>query len=110
MTNREGPDAQIVAAAEALRGARSVVVFTGAGVSAESGIPTFRSGANALWASSDIEQFANPRGYRRRAAEAWAWYARRAQVAREAQPNPAHHAIRDIELHAPEFLLKIGRA
>ena len=95
----------IAAAARALRAAKFVVVFTGAGVSAESGIPTFRSGANALWANADIEQFANPRGYRRRASDAWRWYARRAQVAREAQPNPAHYAIAEIERHAAEFLL-----
>jgi NAD-dependent deacetylase len=95
----------IEAAARALRGAGSAVVFTGAGVSAESGIPTFRSGADALWANSDIEQFANPRGYRRRASDAWQWYARRARVLREAQPNAAHHAIRDIESRVPEFLL-----
>lgn len=93
------------AAAAALRAAASVVVFTGAGVSAESGIPTFRSGENALWANAEIEQFANPRGYRRRSSEAWRWYARRAQVAREAQPNPAHHAIAEIERRVPAFLL-----
>ena len=95
----------LAAAAAALRAAASVVVFTGAGVSAESGIPTFRSGENALWANADIEQFANPRGYRRRPSEAWRWYARRAQVAREAQPNPAHYAIAEIERHVPDFLL-----
>jgi NAD-dependent deacetylase len=81
------------------------VVFTGAGVSAESGIPTFRSGANALWANADIEQFANPRGYRRRSSDAWRWYAKRAQVAREAQPNAAHRAIAEIERRVPDFLL-----
>jgi NAD-dependent deacetylase len=80
-------------------------VFTGAGVSAESGSPTFRSGENALWANADIEQFANPRGYRRRAPEAWRWYAKRAQVAREARPNPAHDAIAEIERRVPDFLL-----
>jgi NAD-dependent deacetylase len=92
-------------AARALRAAASVVVFTGAGVSAESGIPTFRSGENALWANADLEQFANPRGYRRRPSEAWRWYAKREQVALEAQPNPAHHAIADIERLVPDFLL-----
>lgn len=98
-------DAQIEAAAAALGKAKAVVVFTGAGVSAESGIPTFRSGENALWANADIEQFANPRGYRRRPRDAWQWYARRAYVAREAQPNAAHRAIREIETRVGEFLL-----
>jgi NAD-dependent deacetylase len=95
----------LAAAAGALRAAASVVVFTGAGVSAESGIPTFRSGEKALWANADLEQFANPRGYRRRSSEAWRWYARRAHVAREAQPNPAHYAIAEIERRVPNFLL-----
>jgi NAD-dependent deacetylase len=92
-------------AGRALREADSVVVFTGAGVSAESGIPTFRSGANALWSNADIEQFANPRGYRARPADAWRWYAKRAQVARDAQPNPAHRAIAEMERRVPKFLL-----
>jgi NAD-dependent deacetylase len=95
----------IDAAARALRGANFVVVFTGAGVSAESGIPTFRSGENALWANAELEQYANPRGYRRRSSDAWRWYAKRAQIAREAEPNPAHHAIAEIERRVPEFLL-----
>src|SRR5262249_25331106 len=93
------------AAAHAMSAAEFVVVFTGAGVSAQAGMPTFRSGANALWANADIEQFANPRGYRRRSSDAWRWYAKRAQVAHEAQPNAAHYAIAEIERRVPDFLL-----
>jgi NAD-dependent protein deacetylase/lipoamidase len=95
----------LATAAHALAAANFVVAFTGAGVSAESGIPTFRSGDNALWANADIEQFANPRGYRRRSSDAWRWYARRAQVARDAQPNAAHRAIAELERRVPDFLL-----
>lgn len=92
-------------AARELRAARSVVVFTGAGVSAESGIPTYRAGEDALWARADFERYANPRGYREHAPDAWRWYAKRAQVARDAQPNAAHDAIRTIEQRIPDFLL-----
>jgi NAD-dependent deacetylase len=98
-------DDAVTAAARVLHAAKRVVVFTGAGVSAESGIPTFRSGSDALWANGEIAQFANPRGYRRRPSDAWRWYARRAQLARDAQPNAAHDAIADIERRVPEFLL-----
>ena len=49
-------------AAELLRDARRVVVFTGAGVSAESGVPTFRTAANALWREVDVRNFAYPDG------------------------------------------------
>lgn len=92
-------------AAERLRRAAAVVVFTGAGVSAESGIPTFRSGANAMWNDADVARYATPRGYRAHAAKAWAWYAARARAAAAVAPNPAHHAIVAIERRVPEFLL-----
>ena len=92
-------------AAERLRRATSVVVFTGAGVSAESGIPTFRSGANAMWNDADVARYATPRGYRAHAPQAWAWYAARARAAASVKPNPAHFAIADIERRVPEFLL-----
>ena len=95
----------IEAVAERLRDANSVVVFTGAGVSAESGVPTFRSDANALWREVDIRNFAYPDGYRRNQPDAWRWYAQRAAKVREVMPNAAHDAIAEIERRVPEFLL-----
>jgi NAD-dependent protein deacetylase/lipoamidase len=92
-------------AASKLRDARRVVVFTGAGVSAESGVPTFRSAANALWGQVDVANFAFPAGYRRNQPAAWRWYAERAAKAREVLPNAGHRAIVAIEQHVPEFLL-----
>src|SRR5438067_3900647 len=92
-------------AAGLLRGARRVVVFTGAGVSAESGVPTFRSAANALWREVDVRNFAYPDGYRRNQPEAWRWYAERAAKAIEVVPNAGHYAIAEIEQHVDEFLL-----
>lgn len=76
-----------------LRKAYRVVVFTGAGVSAESGIATFRDALTGLWTHFRVEDLATLEGFQRDPELVWAWYeARRAQVLR-AQPNPAHQAI-----------------
>lgn len=91
--------------ADRLRTAKSVVVFTGAGISAESGLPTFRSGADATWKNEDIARYANPRGYRKHSRDAYAWYSMRARTARSVQPNPGHGAIVEIERRVPDFLL-----
>ena len=77
----------------ALREAKSIVVFTGAGVSAESGIPTFRDALTGLWENFDVEMLATPRAFRRDPAEIWGWYEWRRKLVMRAQPNPAHHAI-----------------
>ena len=92
-------------AAELLGKARRVVVFTGAGVSAESGLPTFRAADNAMWREVDVRNFAYPDGYRRNQPNAWRWYAERAAAARRVQPNPAHHAIAELERRVGDFLL-----
>ena len=100
------PDAsQLTRAAEALRAARSVVVFTGAGISVESGLPTFRSGFNAMWKEADIARYANPRGYRAHAPDSYRWYRMRVKLAATVQPNAGHLAIVDIERRVPSFTL-----
>src|SRR5205085_3337693 len=83
----------------------NVVVFTGAGASAESGVPTFRSDANSLWNAVDVRKFAYPDGYRRNQPDAWRWYAQRAAKAKEVAPNAGHFAIAEIERRVLEFLL-----
>jgi NAD-dependent deacetylase len=97
--------AAIELAAGVLRDATNVVVFTGAGVSAESGLPTFRSGANAMWKQEHIAMYANPTGYRKHAKDAWKWYCARARAAANVLPNFGHGAIVEIERRVPEFLL-----
>lgn len=88
-----------------MRGARNVVVFTGAGVSAESGIPTFRDALTGLWERFDAEALATPEAFRRNPALVWGWYEwRRMQVMR-AQPNAAHRAIAQLEQRAGRFTL-----
>lgn len=98
---------ELETAAERLRTARKVVVFTGAGVSAESGLPTFRTADDAMWREVDVRNFAYPDGYRRNQPDAWRWYAARAEAARRVEPNPGHYAIVEIERHVREgdFLL-----
>jgi NAD-dependent deacetylase len=83
-------------AAETLRNAKSVVVLSGAGVSAESGVPTFRA-SDGLWEGHRIEDVATPTGFERDPALVWQFYnARRANVA-AVQPNPGHFALSKLE-------------
>lgn len=84
---------QLQEAAGLLKAAKKVVVFTGAGLSAPSGIPTFRDPLSGLWTRLDPAQLETAKAFRADAALVWGWYLwRRQQVAR-AQPNPAHMAI-----------------
>ncbi|MDD2740430.1 MAG: NAD-dependent deacylase [Methylomonas lenta] len=78
---------------EKLQRARHVAVFTGAGVSAESGIPTFRDAQTGLWENFDVTQLASPQGYRADKAMVWGWYEWRRMQVLKALPNPAHLAI-----------------
>ena len=82
------------AALAAIRKARprSVVVFTGAGVSADSGIPTFR-GDGGLWRNYRAEDLATPAAFARDPALVWEWYEWRRTLVRNAKPNAAHEAI-----------------
>ena len=91
------------ALAQALRQARRVVVFTGAGVSAESGIATFRDALTGLWSRFDAQALATPEAFAADPDIVWGWYEwRRAQVLRAA-PNAAHRAIADLARHVPEL-------
>lgn len=71
---------------------RRVVVFTGAGVSAESGIPTFR-GPGGLWRTFRPEDLATPEAFERDPVLVWEWYEWRRRIVRSAQPNAGHRAI-----------------
>src|ERR1700722_4311301 len=73
-----------------------VFVLTGAGVSAESGIPTFR-GVNGLWRNYRIEEVASPHAWRRDPRLVWEFYSMRRSVASAAKPNPAHFALAELE-------------
>jgi NAD-dependent deacetylase len=81
-----------------------VLVLTGAGVSAESGIPTFR-GKDGYWRNLDPTKLATPEAFAKDPGLVWEWYRERRQRIRNAQPNPAHKAITKLAQHAQEFLL-----
>jgi NAD-dependent deacetylase len=91
--------------ASALQEARRVVVFTGAGISAESGIATFRDALTGLWSRFDAQAMATPEAFRSHPDIVWGWYEwRRAQVLRAA-PNAAHRAIAELERRVPELIV-----
>jgi NAD-dependent deacetylase len=73
-----------------------LLVLTGAGVSAESGVPTFRD-ANGLWESHSIEQVATPEGFAADPALVWRFYSERRRKARSVNPNPGHEALASVE-------------
>jgi len=79
-------------AADALASAESIVAFTGAGVSAESGIPTYR-GAGGLWRNHRAEDLATMEAFRRDPGLVWEWYNERRQCMRRCEPNAAHRAL-----------------
>lgn len=89
----------------ALRDARHIVVFTGAGVSAESGIPTFRDALTGLWERFDPAALATPEAFRRDPALVWGWYEWRRMKVLQAQPNPAHRAIAALAERVPKLTL-----
>ncbi len=94
----------IAEAVQLLRGARAVAVLTGAGVSAESGVPTFR-GEGGLWHQFRAEDLAPPQAFARDPRLVWEWYDWRRQKIAACRPNPAHHALAALESQAGEFLL-----
>lgn len=82
-----------------------MAVLTGAGVSAESGIPTFREALTGLWATYDPEELATPRAFLRQPQVVWDWYAERRAAITACHPNPAHDALVEIERRVPELTL-----
>ena len=87
-----------------LRSARSVAVLTGAGVSAESGIPTFR-GAHGLWKQYRAEELATPEAFTRDPELVWQWYDWRRGIIAQAKPNAGHIALAELEQRVPDFTL-----
>ncbi|MFH0991440.1 MAG: NAD-dependent deacylase [bacterium] len=88
----------------ALSNAKSVCMFTGAGVSAESGVPTFR-GENGLWKKFRPEELANVEAFLRNPELVWEWYSYRKNIIRGVQPNAGHYAIVEFEKRFSDFTL-----
>jgi NAD-dependent deacetylase len=81
-----------------------ILVITGAGVSAESGIPTFR-GKNGYWRNLDPAKLATPEAFEHDPKLVWEWYNERRHRIRDARPNAAHEALAKLRRHTDEFLL-----
>jgi len=90
---------------ERLAAARRVAVLTGAGISAESGIPTFRDALTGLWANYDPQDLATPEGFARNPKLVWEWYAARRTSIAGVQPNPGHAALAALEKRFEQFTL-----
>lgn len=87
-----------------LSGARNVAVLTGAGVSAESGVPTFR-GDGGLWKEYRAEELARPEAFSRHPELIWEFYNWRRELVGNCEPNSAHLALAALERQVPEMLL-----
>jgi NAD-dependent deacetylase len=97
-------DSEIREVAGKLAAARRVVALTGAGVSAESGVPTFR-GPEGLWRQFRPEELATPQAFARDPALVWEWYDWRRQKVAACEPNPGHRALAGMEKKSFEFHL-----
>jgi len=84
--------------------ASSITVLTGAGISAESGIPTFR-GEDGLWRKFRSEELATPEAFQRDPKLVWEWYDWRRGLVKEAMPNPGHYALVNLENEKTNFTL-----
>src|SRR5512141_3176488 len=83
---------------------RTIAILTGAGVSAESGVPTFR-GAGGLWNNHRSEDLATPEAFARDAELVWRWYEWRRGLIRDAEPNAAHRSLADLEKNLPTVVI-----
>ncbi len=95
------PDALVAA----LRDARHVCALTGAGVSAESGVPTFRDTQEGLWAKYRAEDLATPEAFLADPALIWRWYRWRRGVVADVEPNPGHYALAALADLVPRLTL-----
>ncbi len=103
MTDRD-MDARITDAIQRLKRAQHVCCMSGAGISAESGVPTFR-GAGGFWAGRRAEDLATPEAFERNPEEVWQFYLWRRSQLLDKDPNPGHHALAEIECAVPNFAL-----
>jgi len=96
--------ADINKVATRLANTKFLLVLTGAGISHESGIPTFR-GNDGLWQNYRAEELATPWAFERDPVTVWQWYDWRRGIIGKAKPNPGHHAIKELEDIFENFLL-----
>jgi NAD-dependent deacetylase len=98
-------DTDLREAADLIDRAGRIVIFTGAGVSAESGIPTFRDALSGLWEQFDPRRLATPEAFGDDPALVWGWYEWRRAAVQQVEPNAGHRALAAIEQRAPECVV-----
>jgi len=92
-------------AAEEIAQANLLVVLSGAGISKESGVPTFRDAQDGLWSRYDPQELATPAAFRRNPDLVWSWYMYRANLVSSAAPNPGHFALAELETVIPKIVI-----
>jgi len=95
-------DTALSEATRIIRGAKRLLVFTGAGISAESGIPTYRDAAGGLWGRYRPQDLATPEAFSANPAFVWGWYTWRRTQLRQAQPNAGHRALATLARELPQ--------
>jgi NAD-dependent deacetylase len=100
----ESPPEQIAKVREWMAAAEAIAVLTGAGISAESGVPTFR-GSGGLWRNFRPEDLATPEAFARNPQLVWEWYNWRRGLVAKARPNPGHKALAQLEARKSKFTL-----
>lgn len=95
----------LAAAAQLVRQAKRITCLTGSGVSAESGVATFRNVETGLWARFDPQRLASQEGFAANPGLVWQWYMQRLEAVEQAQPNPGHSALAQLESRLPSFTL-----
>ena len=100
-SNVEIPEALI----ESLRSSRHACVLTGSGISAESGVPTFREAQTGLWEKFDPHELATPQAFLRDPELIWKWYRWRRDLVVKVEPNAGHRALVDLASQTDEFTL-----
>jgi NAD-dependent deacetylase len=98
-------DERLERARALLSAARRIAVLTGAGISAESGIPTFRDAMTGLWSQFRPEDLATPEAFAANPEVVWDWYAWRRELLATVAPNAGHLALADLERRTPHFTL-----
>jgi NAD-dependent deacetylase len=88
-----------------VRTAHHIAILTGAGVSAESGLPTFRDAMTGLWAKYRPEELATRAAFQQNPELVWNWYAWRRELVLNAQPNPGHVALAELQRRIPKLTL-----
>ena len=105
ITSRTLNATDLNAIAAALKRAKHVAVLTGAGVSAESGVPTFRDAQTGLWARFRPEDLATPEAFKRNPPLVWQWYQERRAAIAKVAPNPGHFALAQMQTRFERFTL-----